>query len=212
MPISGIAMTTTLLLPDAGSYVEMTASDEQATRVRVVHAEGRGLTLSAPLVAVPDVGETVTLRWSAAPRGRYALPCAVTAVDENRLEVEAHAEPLVEQQRHYVRGGGGEQVIMHRTGFPSANGWIRDISEHSMRAHFEGTNVRDEENLRLRIELGSEILEVRAIATRVEALPQQVPPGPMSVELVAIFEPNEAQARVIRRYVMRQQLLSRSRA
>ena len=30
----------------------------------------------------------------------------------------------------------------------------------------------------------------------------------MSVELVAIFEPDEAQARVIRRYVMRQQLLS----
>ena len=212
MPISGIAMTTTLLLPDAGSYVEMTASDEQATRVRVVHIEGRGLTLSAPLVAVPDVGETVTLRWSAAPRGRYALPCAVTGIDENRLEVEARGEPLVEQQRHFVRGGGGEQVIMHRTGFPSANGWIRDISENSMRAHFEGTNVRDEETLRLRIELGSEILEVLAIATRVEALPQQVPPGPMSVELVALFEPNEAQARVIRRYVMRQQLLSRSRA
>jgi len=212
MPISGIAMTTTLLLPDAGSYVEMTASDEQATRVRVVHAEGHGLTLSAPLIAVPGVGETVTLRWSAAPRGRYALSCAVTEVDENRLAVEARGEPLVEQQRHYVRGGGGEQVIMHRTGFPSANGWIRDISEHSMRAHFEGTNVRDEESLRLRIELGSEILEVLATATRVEALPQQVPPGPMSVELVAVFEPNEAQARVIRRYVMRQQLLSRSRA
>lgn len=205
-------MTTTLLLPDAGSYVEMTASDEQATRVRVVHAEGRGLTLSAPLVAVPGVGETVTLRWSAAPRGRYALSCAVTGADENRLAVEIRGEPVIEQQRHFVRGGGGEYVIMHRTGFPSANGWIRDISEHSMRAHFEGTNVRDGESLRLRIDLGGEVLEVQATATKVEALPQQVPPGPMSVELVAIFTTNEAQARIIRRYVMRQQLLSRTRA
>jgi len=34
----------------------------------------------------------------------------------------------------------------------------------------------------------------------------------MSVELVAIFDVTEAQARVIRRYVMRQQLLSRTRA
>ncbi len=205
-------MTTTVLLPDAGSYVEMIASDEQATHVRVVHAEGRGLILSAPLVAVPGVGTAVTLRWSAAPRGRYALPCSVTGVDENRLEVETRGEPVVEQHRHFVRGGGGEQVVMHRTGFPDAGGWIRDISEHSMRAHFEGTNVRDDEHLRLRIELGSEVLEVAAKATKVEALPQQVPPGPMSVELVAVFEGNEAQARVIRRYVMRQQLLSRTRA
>ena len=212
MPISGIAMTTTVLLPDAGSYVEMTASDEQASRVRVVHAEGKGLTLSAPLVAVPVVGADVTLRWSAAPRGRYALTCAVLEVAENRLQVEARGEPLVEQQRHFVRGGGGEQVIMYRAGFPDTNGWIRDISEHSMRAHFEGTNVRDGEDLQLRIELGSETIDVAATASKVETLAQQVPPGPMSVELVAIFNATEAQARVIRRYVMRQQLLSRTRA
>jgi hypothetical protein len=190
----------------------MTASDEQASRVRVVHAEGRGLTLSAPLVAVPQPGEAVTLRWSAAPRGRYALPCTVVGVDENRLQVEAHSEPVVEQQRNFVRGGGGEQVLMRREGFPNANGWIRDISEHSMRAHFEGTNVRDGEDLRLRIELGSEVIEVAAKSSKVAALSQQVPPGPMSVELVAIFEADETQRRVIRRYVMRQQLLSRTRA
>ena len=213
MPISGIAMTTTALLPDAGSYVEMTDSDEQqASRVRVVHAEGTALTLSAPLVAVPVVGATVILRWSAAPRGRYALPCVVIKVDENRLQVQARGEPQVEQQRHFVRGGGGEQVIMHRPGFPDTNGWIRDISEHSMRAHFEGTNVRDGEDLQLRIELGHEVIDVHARAAKVEALAQQVPPGPMSVELVAIFDATEAQARVIRRYVMRQQLLSRTRA
>ena len=212
MPISGIAMTTTELLPDAGPYVEMTASDEQATRVRVVQTEGRGLTLSAPLVAVPVQGAAVTLRWSAAPRGRYALTCTVLDVVENRLLVEARGEPLVEQQRHFVRGGGGEQVIMQREGFPTANGWIRDISEHSMRAHFEGTTVREGEDLQLRIQLGNEVIDLAAQASKVEKLPQQVPPGPMSVELVAIFASDEAQARIIRRYVMRQQLLSRTRA
>jgi hypothetical protein len=136
----------------------------------------------------------------------------VLEVDENRLLVEARGEPLVEQQRHFVRGGGGEQVLMHRAGFPDATGWIRDISEHSMRAHFEGTNVRDGEDLRLRIELGTEVIEVAATSAKVATLPQQVPPGPMSVELVAIFDASEAQARTIRRYVMRQQLLSRTRA
>jgi acylphosphatase len=199
-------------LPDAGSYVEMTASDEQAARVRVVHTGDAGLTLSTPLAAVPRVGSAVTLRWSAAPRGRYALPCAVVEVDENRVEVRPAGEAQVEQQRHFVRGGGGEQVILRRPDWLDAHGWIRDISEHSVRAHFEGTNVAPGEELQLWIQLGSEIVDLAATASRVAMLPQQVPPGPMSVEIVAVFDSDETQARVIRRYVMRQQLLSRTRA
>jgi hypothetical protein len=212
VPIFPIAMTTTQVLPDAGSYVEMTADDEQAARVRVVRAEGAGLTLSAPLAAVPGVGAAVTLRWSAAPRGRYVLACAVLGVDENRMELEVRGEPMLEQHRHFVRGGGGEQVTLHRPGFTDATGWIRDISEHSMRAHFAGTNVRDEEEVQLHIELGNESIDVIAVAAKVAAMPQQVPPGPMSVEVVAIFATDESQARIIRRYVMKQQLLSRTRA
>jgi len=205
-------MTTTAHLPDAGSYVEMTASDEQAARVRVVHAESAGLTLSAPLADVPPVGTPVTLRWSAAPRGRYALPCAVVDVEENQVRVRASGTAEIEQQRHFVRGGGGEQVIMRRSGQADAHGFIRDISEHSMRAHFEGTTVTEGEELQLWIQLGSEIVDVAAMAHRVAMVPQQVPPGPMSVEIVAIFAGDESQARVVRRYVMRQQLLSRTRA
>ncbi|MEU7907868.1 hypothetical protein [Actinoplanes sp. NPDC049118] len=205
-------MTTLPLLPDAGSYVEMTASDEQAARVRVVDTEGARVILSAPLAAVPPVGATVSLRWSAAPRGRYVLACTVVEVDANLVEVEAHQQPVVEQQRHFVRGGGGEQVLLRRPGYPEANGWIRDISEHSMRGHFAGAVVNGGDDLRLRIQLGNEVVELAAVATKVAALPQRVPPGPMSVEMVAVFDLDESQARIIRRYVMRQQLLSRTRA
>ncbi|MEV8505304.1 hypothetical protein AB0368_10810 [Actinoplanes sp. NPDC051475] len=204
-------MTTPAHLPDAGSYVEMTATDEQAARVRVIHAEDEALTLSAPLAAVPHVGDEITLRWSAAPRGRYSLPCAVVGIQENQVEVRAAGEASVEQHRHFVRGGGGEQVIMRRTGWKDAHGWIRDISEGSVRAHFEGTNVTAGEELQLWIQLGTEIVDIPAVACRVAMLPQQVPPGPMSVEIVAIFDTEESLARIIRRYVMRQQLLSRSR-
>jgi len=103
-------------------------------------------------------------------------------------------------------------VTMYRTGFPDANGWIHDISENSLRGHFEGANVQAGEDLELRIELGDDVIEVAAQASMVAAVPQQVPPGPMSVELVATFDTDEAQARVIRRYVMRQQLLRRTRS
>lgn len=205
-------MTAPAHLPDAGSYVEMTAADDQAARVRVVRAEGAGLTLSAPLAAVPPIGENITIRWSAAPRGRYALSCAVVDVDENRIEVRTSGEAHVEQQRSFVRGGGGEHVIMRRSGQPEVHGWIRDISEHSTRAHFLGTSVDEGEEVRLWIELGGQIVDLPGIAHRVEMIRQQVPPGPMSVEMVAIFEADEAQARIIRRYIMRLQLLSRSRA
>jgi hypothetical protein len=205
-------MTTTAHLPDAGSYVEMTASDEQAARVRIVHAEGAGLTLSAPLAAVPPVGSSVTLRWSAAPRGRYALPCSVVETEENRVELRPSGDAQIEQQRHFVRGGGGEQIVMRRTGQADAYGWIRDISEHSARAHFEGIAVAEGEELDLWIQLGNETVELPAITSRVASMPQQVPPGPLSVELVAIFAADESQARVIRRYVMKLQLLSRTRA
>jgi acylphosphatase len=205
-------MSTPAHLPDAGSYVEMTAADDQAARVRVVRAEGQALTLSAPLAAVPPLGEAVVLRWSAAPRGRYALPCVVVGVDENRIDLRTTGELHVEQLRHFVRGGGGETVIMRRGGKAEVHGWIRDISEHSVRAHFQGTEVAEGEEMRLWIELGGQVVDLRAETARVEMMQQQVPPGPMSVELVAVFEADETQARVIRQYIMRLQLLSRTRA
>jgi hypothetical protein len=205
-------MTTFPLLPDAGSYVEMSVSDEPTARVRVVDAEGTRLILAAPRNAVPGVGSAVALRWSAAPRGRYALSCRVLDVEENMIEVEAQRQPVVEQHRNFVRGGGGEQVVLRRAGNPAASGWIRDISEHSMRGHFAGAEVNGGDDLRLEIQLGNELVVLDAVATKVAALPQRVPPGPMSVEMVAVFEPDESQARIIRRYVMRQQLLSRTRA
>jgi hypothetical protein len=72
--------------------------------------------------------------------------------------------------------------------------------------------VRDGDEVKVLIELGADIVELKAVAAKVAALRQQVPPGPMSVELVAIFLPDEAQARIIRRYVLHQQMLSRTRA
>jgi hypothetical protein len=184
---------TSHMLPDPGTLVEMTASDEPLRGVRVVHADGAFLILSLALDAVPAVGAQVTLRWPAGDRGRYAQEAVVVEVDENRIGLEPSAAARLEQQRNYVRGGGGEQVLMCRPGKPDAIGWIRDISEHSVRAHFAD-------------------VEVPATAAKVASLRQSLPQrGPMSVELVAVFDADETQAQTIRRYVLRQQLLARAR-
>jgi hypothetical protein len=203
---------TSHVLPDLGTLVEMTASDEPVRGVRVVHADGAFLILSLALDAVPAVGTAVTLRWPAGDRGRYAQQAVVVEIDENRIGLEPHGPALVEQQRNYVRGGGGEEVLMRRPGEPDAIGWIRDISEQGVRAHFADVEVFDGDAITLRVLLDPDLVEVPATAAKVASLRQSLPQrGPMSVELVAVFDPDETQARTIRRYVLRQQLLNRAR-
>jgi len=211
VPIRYFAMTTSEL-PESGTIVELTAADDPVGGVRVVRAEGAVITLSLPLAAVPDEGAAVTLRWPAGARGRYVLTVNVVAVDENRIDVEPAGDAWVEQHRHFVRGGGGEQVLLRQAGQEDAYGWIRDISEQGIRAHFAGLDVHEGDEIRVVVQLGNNIVDLKAVAAKVAKLRQQVPPGPMSVELVATFRPDETQARVIRRYVMHLQLLNRTRA
>jgi hypothetical protein len=212
LPITGNAMMTSEV-PESGMCVELTAAGGPVGGVQVVRAEGAVLTLSLPLPlpAVPHAGASVTLRWPAGARGRYALAGVVLAVDKNRIDVQPDGDTQVEQHRRFVRGGGGESILLRRPGHDDAPGWVRDVSEQGVRAHFAGSGVHEGDEVRLLIELGADVIDVRAVATKVAKLPQRVPPGPMSVEVVAVYQASEAQARIIRRYVLQQQLLARSR-
>ena len=201
------------MFPSAGTLVELTPSDgPPVTGARVVAAGDGAVTLSLALADVPPGGSAVTLRWPAGPRGRYVLPATVVTVDGNRVDVAATGAPQVEQQRHFVRGGGGEQVLLVRPGRPDLPGWIRDISEQGARAHFADADLAAGDEFRLRVQLDPDVIEVAAVAAKVDMLRQTVPQrGPMSVELVAVLTVDEVQARAIRRYVLRQQLLARTR-
>jgi hypothetical protein len=204
---------TSQLVPDSGALVEMTASDEPVPGVRVMHADGPVLTLSLALDAVPPAGAAITVRWPAGDRGRYALDGVVVKIDENRVDVKTTGDARVEQYRNFVRGGGGEEVLLRRPGKPDAIGQIRDISEQSLRAHFADVELRDGDELTLRALLDPDPIELTATVAKVASLRQRLPErGPMSVEVVAVFEADELQAKSIRRYVLRQQLLARSRA
>jgi len=205
---------TDYVLPDAGTLVELTTPDESPhCGVHVVAAEDAVVTLSMAPAAIPAVGARVTLRWSAGPRGRYVLNGTVLAADENRIDVAAASAPEVEQNRNFVRGGGGEHVLLRRPGCEDAVGWIRDLSEQGIRAHFAGAELAEGDEVRLHIQLDADMVAVTAVATKVASLQQTVPhPGPLSVELIAVFTPDETQAQIIRRYVLRQQLLARSQS
>lgn len=200
-------------LPADGSYIELTSYGETMPDVRVVHAGEEVITLSLALTDIPPQGSAVTVRWAAAPRGRYAVTANVAAVDGNRFDVRFAGEPLIEQARDYVRGGGGELVVMERDGEEDAVGFVHDLSERAVRAHFTDVIVRPGDEMLLKVQLTDEVAAFPARAFKVSSMRQQVPVrGPLSVEMVAIFdEQDDAQATVIRRYIMRHQLLARQR-
>ncbi|GAA2621217.1 hypothetical protein [Paractinoplanes durhamensis] len=205
-------MSTPSLPPD-GSIIEMTSYGETNPEVRVVHATGTVVTLSLAMAQIPPADTTVELRWAAAPRGRFAQSAHVIAIDGNRVEVRFTGQPSVLQSRLYVRGGGGEPLVLSREGHPDAIGVVHDMSERAVRAHFTDVEIYPDDEMTLSIHVGEEMVSFPATALKVSSIRQQVPfRGPLSVEMVAVFDDSEeAQARVVRRYIMRHQLTHRNR-
>jgi hypothetical protein len=201
------------MLPADGSYIELTSYGETMPDVRVIHAGQEVITLSLAIAEVPPQGSAVTVRWAAAPRGRYAVTANVAAVEGNQVEVRFAGEPLIEQARDYVRGGGGELILMERDGEEDAVGFVHDLSERAVRAHFTDVIVRPGDDMMLKVQLTDEVISFPARAFKVSSMRQQVPRrGPLSVEMVAVFDGrDDHSAKMIRRYIMKQQLLSRSR-
>lgn len=201
------------LLPADGSYIEMTSYGETLPEVRVVQASGTAITLSLATAHVPPANSSVELRWAAAPRGRYALAGNVAAVDGNRVQIRFQGQPAVVQSRLYVRGGGGEPIELVRPDLPDTAGRVHDLSERAVRATFSDITLHPGDEMALRIQLGDEVVEFPAQAMKVNSMRQQVPRrGPLSVEMVAVFEDSDdRQAKVIRRYIMRHQLAARAR-
>jgi hypothetical protein len=200
-------------LPPNGSFIEMTSYGETHPEVRVLQASGTVITLSLALAHVPPANSPVELRWAAAPRGRYAQEGLVVSVDGNRVEVRFTGRPAIMQSRSFVRGGGGEPIVMSREDADDAVGVVHDMSERAVRAHFTDVDLRPGEEMTLSIRVEDEVVSFPATAFKVNSMRQQIPvAGPMSVEMVAVFDDQEeAQARVIRRYIMRHQLMNRNR-
>lgn len=200
--------------PPVNALVEVSLPDGTTFDSRVEDSVGQRLNLAAPLpprLAHPlGVGDELTLRWPAGPRGRYVLPATLVATNRTGVPVwvvQPAGATEIEQHRQFVRGGGGEAIRLRRAGAPlgqSVDGHVVDIGEGSVRGRFPRVNLSPGDPVVVQIALGDLVLpasgEVRQVTVEPDA------PG---VEVVVVYDVGESLAQVIRRYVMRQQLLAR---
>ncbi|HET9516200.1 MAG TPA: hypothetical protein VFO77_00590 [Actinoplanes sp.] len=203
--------------PEIGADVELTAADEAVRGVRVVTVADTRLILSLPpdTPVVVDRGDRVGLRWAAGERGCYRATARVAEAAGSHLVVELTGAAQLEQHRRFVRGGGGEQVRIRprgSVGGAETSGWIRDISERALRAAFPAVPFGDDDVLHITVELDDDVIEVWGVAARITVRPPERPgPANTAVEVLAMIDPTDAQAQVIRRYLLRQQALTRAR-
>ncbi|GAA0796013.1 PilZ domain-containing protein [Spirilliplanes yamanashiensis] len=193
--------------PALHSTVTLSTADGTTVRARVELVQDAVLTLrvsAAHTEPVVEPGAAVTLRWSAGPRGRWTADARVGEAAGHRLTVTRSAEPVLEQVRRFVRGGGGEKVWVRPADSPEAvPGHVQDLGEQGLRARFDGRQAQPGQQVVLLVELDDDSVEVAAtvLDSRVDE----------QVEVVFGFQPDEPAAQAIRRHVLRRQMQERAR-
>jgi hypothetical protein len=202
----GPADGTVMTVPKPYTTVTLTTSDGSTMRARVERFEDGLLIVRISATAPPAAaGDAVTLRWPAGTRGRYTVGGTVRETTGAWLGVAVSGEPTIEQVRRFVRGGGGEKVWMRPTdSTESVGGHVHDLGEQGLMAQIDGRKVQPGQNVVLLIELDDDTIEVAAtvLASRADDV----------INVVFTFQPEEPQARAIRRHVLRRQSLARKRA
>jgi hypothetical protein len=200
------AMSHTFEPPPLRTTVTLFADGRDPIRGRVDFIRGPEVTLKISAQSVPPAdGVPVTLRWAAGYRGRWAVTAIVLRAAEQLLWLRLVDVPAIEQVRRFTRAGGGERIWVRKPGTDvEVPGVVQDLSEQGVRARFQGKQARPGQQMLVRLELDGETLDLdgTVLESRVSD----------EVEIVITFEPEERDAQLIRRYVLHQQMLARSRA
>jgi hypothetical protein len=208
---------TTATLPKINELIEVAVPGGESYQSRVEDDAGRQVTVAAPLNLLvsdmPEIGSKVAIRWTVHGRGRYAVPGKIVELRHGTVSlwvVEITGPTNLEQNRNFVRGGGGEPIQLERTG-PTpgeepVKGRVVDVSERSVRGRFAETDLKAGDTAAVRIVLDDVVVTVSGSVLRVVEQPDRT-----GTDVIAVFQADEAQAKVIRRYVLRQQMLARAR-
>jgi hypothetical protein len=202
-------------LPEINSLVYVTLRDVNF-RSRVEDVDGPLLSIGAPIGAgdsdVPDDDSDLEVFWTGL-RARYVLPVRMvgrTRTRPARWHLLATGEPVRQTRRSYVRGGGGGSVELlevdgRSKGTPHP-AEIIDISEAGLRCHIPDSGLSPGGIVVMRLRLPNRMMEVSGTIRSIRSGDR----GPDS-ELVMTYEPKEADAQAIRRYVFQWEITERRR-
>ncbi|MBG0833330.1 PilZ domain-containing protein [Planomonospora sp. ID67723] len=201
-------------LPDVNALVEIALPDGRVYPTRVEDTDGLMLKVAAPRGAgdidVPELGTEVAVRWTG-PRGLYTAPGTFTALERSRVSlwtIEAEGSVDYFSRRNAVRVSAGEPIrLLDLDGGEEVfHGRFIDISERGVRCRGTAAGVSSEQTVLVKM-----VLENNLLAVEGDVLTTTRSSGE-GVTVVVVYDPPEAQAKLIRRYVMNAQIRARKAA
>ncbi|GGS86473.1 hypothetical protein GCM10010156_51260 [Planobispora rosea] len=205
---------TSVSLPGINALVELSLSDGRSYPTRVEDVDGFVVKVAAPRGAgdidVPALGTEVSLHWTG-PRGLYTAPGVLTSIERDRVSlwsIEADGSVDYYSRRTAVRVTAGEPIRLLdlTTGSEVFHGRFVDISERGVRCHGAAAGLSAEQPLMVKMVLDNHLLALEGSVLTVSDHEGE------DVTTVVIYDPPEAQAQVIRRYVLNAQIRARKAA
>src|SRR5262245_685630 len=149
-------------LPSINGLVDVVLLDGEVFPSRIEEAAGRLLTVAEPqgihTVDIPSVGSPLELAWVGEQR-RQAVDVRVkgfTKEQPARWRLEAIGAVRLQSRRNYVRGGGGETVELQSDAAGMVLGRVVDMSEGGLRCRVREDRVGRDQEVTVRVRLGSE--------------------------------------------------------
>lgn len=198
-------------IPDINDLIDIRFPDGREFASRVEDVTDTTLSVAAPFgggVEPPEIGSTVDLCWTG-PRGQYRAPVRLLSIERSNVRswtVELAGPVELAQRRRYVRAtAAGEPVTIRvNESDVTVTGRAVDLSEGGLRCWVTEGEVAAGAQITVTIGLDDNQLAVNGEVLRV--MERRTGKG---LDIVIVFDLAEAAADIVRRYVMRAQLLAR---
>lgn len=188
-----------------GESVLLFVPDGSSCPARIWSLGAASVTILAPAIDVdslPMLEDELVMQWFR-PRGRFevavALVVAFQADGRRYWELEPVDDPVVRQERQYVRGQGGQVATVVRDSGDALCGELVDLAECSVRVRFRSGHLRPQERLTISFDVDGKPIAAAATVFRASV-------GETSgAEAVLLLEVTPHQADVMRRHIFAEQ-------